>query len=69
MYDPEYAKALAGRADLPRAPGAMAGRSVAGLVDLDASWRRAAARAGERLAAGKVPAEYRQIVREFFSQP
>jgi len=65
VFDPEYAKILAGRKPPPKAG---AGPDGAGdFVHLDEAWQRARQGAQASLAAGKVPPEYRQIVRDFFA--
>lgn len=66
VYDPEYAKLLSAR----RAAAAAPKPTPVGpgeFVHLDDAWSRARRRAEADLSAGKVPAQYRPLIRNFFA--
>jgi len=67
VYDPRYA-ALATMPATGAATGAGAAAPVVGRT-FDDAWADAQARANRAIDRGDVPAEYRQLVRDFFATP
>lgn len=67
VYDPRYATLATmpatGAATVPMGAAPVVGQSF------DAAWADAQARANRALDRGNVPAEYRQLVRDFFATP
>jgi hypothetical protein len=62
VYDPQYAKVLAGRAPAGHTDKVTPG----GDIPYEDAWSAARRAAAGNLAGGKTPVRYRQIVRDFF---